>query len=528
MKRLCCCLAVTLLGCATGSDPTNPVTVDLRTDFAAGVEFTTIRTTLAGQDPVVRSAALGERFQEWTQIAAFESGSGVLRVELVDASGRTISSREENVSGSLRSVPIVILRCDGCACSDAAECPALSDCSPALCDRGACFYDAQHDRCPTGVCEPMTGCSSTIPDADGDGVPATEDCDDGDDAVGRTGTRVCSDACGEGMETCADGTWGDCQVECTCEPGSVVTDSCGNCGTRVDTCGTDGTFTMGACVGEGPCAAGTIEQGAACGRCGTLQRTCGVACGWSEFSCVEPAGGCWMWTWDATTGWSAFDRPPAGTADAPTEAVTAAFDVEAAGEAYLLTATTYHVLRLSDRAWVESGALSSLLPGIVGAPISALTIPADHPMPTPDGREGLQVSTSVSRTYLYANTVGTRDWPSTGAPVPCCGDAWSSADAPVFLSVRAQWLDADDQHGWFETDPGTLCSAGAGVSPVPYLAYLEGADVHLLEAGACFVFAPQRPANMFGPFSTSGGPDPGRVNAAFYRESERQLWLITP
>ncbi|RLB50908.1 MAG: hypothetical protein DRJ42_17935 [Deltaproteobacteria bacterium] len=518
--------------CAEGGDEpvtAAPIRVDLRSDYVAGVEFTTIRATAEGSSPIERSVSFGETFADWTRVASFESALGAVRVELIDAAGGVVAAREAAPATGRTSVRIAILRCEACACTSPEDCPVLPTCTAATCDLGACFYEADHGMCPSGVCDPSEGCSATIPDGDSDGVPATEDCDDGDPAVGRDATRGCEDACGTGTEMCASGAWSACEVTCTCEPGTVVTETCGNCGTQVNTCGTDGTFTMGGCVGEGTCAAGEIEQGGACGQCGTLQRTCGASCGWSDFECVEPSAGCWLWNWSAGSGWTAFVRPVASTADAPTEAVVAAFDVEAAGEAYLLTAARYHVMRIRDRTWITSGTLASLFPDLTGVPHAAGSIPADHPMPTTDGTEGLQVHTSTNLTFVYSNVAGTRTWTSSREPVPCCGPAWTGPDAPAFLNVRAAWLDANNQHGWFDADPATLCMGAEGrVYDIPYFSLLEGADAHLLEAGVCFAFAPQRTAATFGPFADAGGPGVNDITAAFYRETDQELWVLTP
>ena len=49
-----------------------------------------------------------------------------------------------------------------------------------------------------------------IPDNDGDGHPADEDCDDADPEVIPGSIRLCMSACDCGTETCEDGGWTPC------------------------------------------------------------------------------------------------------------------------------------------------------------------------------------------------------------------------------------------------------------------------------------------------------------------------------
>ena len=71
-------------------------------------------------------------------------------------------------------------------------------------------------------------------------------------------------------------------------------------------------------------------------------------------------------------------------------------------------------------------------------------------------------------------------------------------------------------------------AAEGRVHDIPYFALLEGADAHLLEADVCFAFAPERTALTFGPFADTGGPAVNTITAAFYRETDQELWVVTP
>ncbi len=72
-----------------------------------------------------------------------------------------------------------------------------------------------------------------------------------------------------------------------CSAGAEQTEPCGDCGMRTRSCTASCTWgAWGACTGEGACAPGTVEMGAACGRCGTSQRTCQDDCNWGSSTCT--------------------------------------------------------------------------------------------------------------------------------------------------------------------------------------------------------------------------------------------------
>ncbi|HSO30991.1 MAG TPA: hypothetical protein VLT33_00705 [Labilithrix sp.] len=99
-------------------------------------------------------------------------------------------------------------------------------------------------------------------------------------------------ACGEQETICLGvdggaGTWSDyglCAKELAngCIPGTVVSEGCGNCGTRVKTCSQYCAFTTAACLGEPAmaCVPGSIElTNAGCADGNTYhQRSCSSTC----------------------------------------------------------------------------------------------------------------------------------------------------------------------------------------------------------------------------------------------------------
>jgi hypothetical protein len=105
-------------------------------------------------------------------------------------------------------------------------------------------------------------------------------------------------ACGQQSTIClapsgdaGGGTWteyGPCGGELVggCVPGTVVSESCGNCGTRTKTCSQYCGFSTGACTGEpaSSCVPGAVDlSNAGCGADTYHQRTCQSTCTYANF-----------------------------------------------------------------------------------------------------------------------------------------------------------------------------------------------------------------------------------------------------
>jgi hypothetical protein len=189
-----------------------------------------------------------------------------------------------------------------------------------VCAGGACrSVDAcEGVECanPGEVCDPRTGaCVAGAADDDGDGYRIADgDCDDGNHEVHPDAVELCdgidqdcdlevdedltpepcSTACGSGELLCRDGSWA-CSVPETCEctpAGSVETEPCGRCGTRLRTC----TATLewsewGRCTDEGACDPGDRES-RTCGLCGLESRLCAGDCEWGSWSGCSGEGEC--------------------------------------------------------------------------------------------------------------------------------------------------------------------------------------------------------------------------------------------
>jgi hypothetical protein len=133
-------------------------------------------------------------------------------------------------------------------------------------------------------------------DADMDGIPASQDCDDSNGAVGRMAERTCSGDCGSGVEQCSDGVWGSCSAptECDCSDGDPPREiACPGCGTQQQVCMGGVWVDDGACVTTGDgCTPGESRGGASCGMCGTASEICDLSCTWVAGACEGETGEC--------------------------------------------------------------------------------------------------------------------------------------------------------------------------------------------------------------------------------------------
>lgn len=229
---------------------------------------------------------------------------------------------------------------------------------------------------------------------------------------------------------------------------------------------------------------------------------------------LEPCG---LWRLGpAATSWQAW--PTGDGTFAPSAPVQAAFDLESAGVAYVLTAGTYHVLRLSDRAWIEDGGRDELVPEASGARLrSAYTIPADH---AGDGTvEGITLE-STSSVYVYEMTLADR---SIAFDRRIDDFSWSDPLAPTRASIRFAWLDVTNARGFASGDPSTLCDTSA-TSYGPYAGYVTATRVHLQDAGHCFAFLDRFAPTTAPPFSYVDAPSVGVIAGAFWNQGS--LWLV--
>ncbi|HJL34745.1 MAG TPA: hypothetical protein RMG95_03495 [Polyangiaceae bacterium LLY-WYZ-15_(1-7)] len=376
------------------------------------------------------------------------------------------------------------------------------------------------------------------PDGDGDGVEDALDCAPMDPGVGRSAERACEGECGAGLERCTDGTWEACDApsgaECECMPGASRRVPCERCGTRAQSCGPDGVWAdAGGCEDQGVCAPGALEsdESVECAGSGALTRECAETCEWGEPVC--DAGPTRLWVYPSGgSAWQRRSRDPAGPF-APRAPILAAFSIDDEREAYVLTASTFHVLALTgaEPSWVRTGPLDGTgqLPELAGAgaaPLFAwslnLSFFEDDDPETPAGDrryEDVVVVAEVggaARTFLYRYDAMTRrftfEGDSPGGDACCDWEGDPGVTAPSPLAVRAQWVDTENLDRWSDTCPAGTEPGDFGIIP----SILDTGEVGVQPLCTGLLFAERVPLASFGPFAASDAPTAGDVAATFW------------
>jgi hypothetical protein len=234
---------------------------------------------------------------------------------------------------------------------------------------------------------------------------------------------------------------------------------------------------------------------------------------------VDDGRACGLWVHTgASRTWAAYALDAAAESGAPsphapTNTVRAALDIESVGIAYVLTDTRYHVLEVASRRWIESGARDALFPQLAGRLVlTGYTVPAGHG----GGDRNLEGATVLAATGAMEHSfdIAMRRFTfvrDAGIPV------WMpAADAPQYSQLRAVWLELTNADDWVTFAPSSLCAMG-GARVGPYAAAIAGSRVHVIEAGACFLWGPPQPYAGFTPFARPGAPTLDRVAATFYQ-----------
>jgi hypothetical protein len=238
-------------------------------------------------------------------------------------------------------------------------------------------------------------------------------------------------------------------------------------------------------------------------------------------------GGCALRAWLAPGAATAFGAPRSldcSSAHAPPRDVPiqAVLDLDGSDEAYFLTATTFHVLRLETLAWVASGARDALFPEASG-----LTLRGALGQELFDGAREYVMLLALPAAIFYSMDGATRTAAleplSGGRPNPIdLGDAalypnWapgSNTSTPTVLD-RARIVTAfHDSTGAIAPSREGVTCMGAGAScsdELPgigshYSALLTSDEVFLIDGFSCFCFFARRSIASFGPFATSSAP----------------------
>jgi len=306
------------------------LSVDLRTDLVAGVEFATVRTEHAPA-PLAEDAPAPDTIdfapplridlvsaRRVADFAAVDAGPAVVRVTLLSAFGEPVARRSVNlVIERSRVITVEVTRdCRGVSCPGAGGDPLLTTCLRGMCidprctretpeqcpppecdsdgacstdvactegvcsDDGTCFAREDSSLCGAGeVCDVEEGCVPAVePDA-GTEPPDAASADSAPPPPVDAGPRETETACGDGADNDGDGATDCDDMDCAgrgcgangreCRGGSCV---CPGGSPPETTCG-DGVD--GDCDGDRDCA----DSDCAARLCGgTNDRCCARAC----------------------------------------------------------------------------------------------------------------------------------------------------------------------------------------------------------------------------------------------------------
>jgi hypothetical protein len=185
---------------------------------------------------------------------------------------------------------VVLYKPEGTGCNDGDACTGSETCqkvgSNLLC-MGAPIDLDDGNPCTNDWCDPATGPKhDPIPDCQ---AP----CEPGQVMTGTCGKcGIHSKVCPESGKW-SDAPWGDCSGEGICVPGDQESNGCGNCGVSTRSC-TDQCQWTGwtECGNEGSCTPGDAQYEACEGDCMSKSRTCSDECQWGEWGGCQFLGEC--------------------------------------------------------------------------------------------------------------------------------------------------------------------------------------------------------------------------------------------
>lgn len=274
------------------------------------------------------------------------------------------------------------------------------------------------------------------------------------------------------------------------------------------------TSTGPACA----CEPGEVLRGDPCGACGVTLQTCGEDCTYGPAMCDDPPDACayWVLPGDATA-WERVPRADRPAPFAPSAPALGAFPIAATRQIMVLTDTKIHVLDAVARTWIAEHPRDAWFPEIAGLPLHLA-----HAVTQPDELDATVtlVAGEDRFVYPYAHDAGVA---ALAKQEPCCGQDWSTADAPDFHAVRDVWGDLDDARDWATGDVAALCGLDEPTDFVAYTAVVTDDAVHMQELGHCYDFFPATPYADFPPFTYPGTPPSQRIGGAAWLDG---LWIF--
>jgi hypothetical protein len=281
---------------ACGAAP-GGLNVDVRTDLAPGVEFTSVQTEVSAT-PFVSAATSGNvtnapaaatddflRGQRVADLATLQPGEWYVRVALLDHAGARVLTRTTILTLTTHySLTVVLARaCAHVTCPEAGDEPMATECNGGHCVVPRCSPEtpeactsvhacARDADCTSGACgrgSCVSGACLVVPDdtaCHGGTCGADYTCAGGTDAGATDAGSDDARHCTASEAACANGMDDDCDGQADCADSDCAGVACddGNACTHTDRCsGGACAGTAISCVDE-PCRSHTCNGTASC------------------------------------------------------------------------------------------------------------------------------------------------------------------------------------------------------------------------------------------------------------------------
>jgi cysteine-rich repeat protein len=315
----------------------------------------------------------------------------------------------------------------------------------------------------------------------GDGIvwQGVEECDDGNDSdTDGCPTNCLAARCGDGIvwqgvEECDDGNDSDTDACLT----SCVAASCGDgfvwAGNEECDDG-DGSNTNGCLTSckTASCGDGFVWQGVE--ECDDGNTTAGDTC---SPSCAVESLPVLHWIDNVNGGWSSEIITYANDPHAPSEPIVGAANVQQRDEAYFFTRSSFHLMSLPSRSWIDHGALTARFDD---APAASFTSCYGVSWDTSSDADILFLSGMSYQLYHVSHLTGsvtkgdsgTLPW-DLGAP-----------HVPTPSDIKAMWIALENDEGWVDCNPYLLCGASQ-TQTGPYTAHVtDQSYLHINESGS--------------------------------------------
>ncbi len=384
-------------------------------------------------------------------------------------------------------------------------------------DVGPGDADATRDGAPPPDAVPPLDAAPPV-----DATPDAARCDDREGSACQEGVGVCRE---RGRLVCVDGA-----LVCDAVPGAPAAEQCdgrdNDCDGVVDeavsnACGRCGVPPDEVCNGVDDDCNGVVDEGLqnACGGCGPVPAE---ACDGEDQDCdgqVDEGGVCRAWVllpgsnrWITPTGLNAL------LADGRIVDSVATFFTDSA-ELWAFVGDRIHIYRFVDDQWVADLPLA-ILPGVQAPVQTAEAVPLwwrlrSEPQAV---RSSLVLTRGEEVRTLDVDPFARTADGVAEAPV---WEAWSgdprAPDAP--LDLRASVIDLRNTRGFWQGRPRDICREGPPVLG-PTVGILNRDRLHIQEAGTCFLFVNEDPADAWPGFNLINAPAPAAITAWTHVEPE--------